>query len=528
MPFSLIDYLKRDSQYYSCISAIPIHFRLLTIYQMISPRHSSEITLETCLDDVEARFLYNLPESELSQAERLFFQIEQAWWFYEDFMADKHKHLPHFGNLKSFAETIFQHCPLLRKIQHNCEDLFNEFGAYKNQIPVFGCILLSPDMKKIVLICNWKGTSWGFPRGKINEGETPLECAIRETWEETGFEATNHCRKDDSLVVLTDEKVANLFIATNVPENTVFEPQVRKEISKVEFFDLNTLPKRSYGVHPFIPKLRHWISKRANASRTRGAKYATPTRLQAESRRSDKKRSDSFTSPDPASRKSQLRDPSIHFDSRNADTFAQEVSSGSKGWNVSAMFAANAKLTGRAFAYDGNPHAFGAHHPLFKDYRQSGGAVNAGSVTPPGGLDMATIAANSEKYLLTTKKLLPLESLLGPGLKVGGGGGVKGGTSSIVAKILPRPPPAAMTATSHGGAGSSPSSKVTKVKDGKDARAATAVTSSSEQAIATVQTDSRSGHGFMRSFVLDKPDVLRALDAILKDASILAAGDLLQ
>jgi hypothetical protein len=41
------------------------------------------ITLHQALEDVEVRFLYNLPESELSQIDRLFFQIEQAWWFYE-------------------------------------------------------------------------------------------------------------------------------------------------------------------------------------------------------------------------------------------------------------------------------------------------------------------------------------------------------------------------------------------------------------------------------------------------------------
>lgn len=42
-----------------------------------------EMTLEQALEKVEARFIYNLPESEFSHIERLFFQIEQAHWFYE-------------------------------------------------------------------------------------------------------------------------------------------------------------------------------------------------------------------------------------------------------------------------------------------------------------------------------------------------------------------------------------------------------------------------------------------------------------
>ena len=51
---------------------------------------SEVISFEHALEDVETRFLYNLPESELSSTDRLFFQIESAWWFYEDFFVDKY------------------------------------------------------------------------------------------------------------------------------------------------------------------------------------------------------------------------------------------------------------------------------------------------------------------------------------------------------------------------------------------------------------------------------------------------------
>jgi 8-oxo-dGTP pyrophosphatase MutT (NUDIX family) len=32
-----------------------------------------------------------------------------------------------------------------------------------------------------------KGGPWGFPKGKVNNQEAPLECAIREVYEETGY-----------------------------------------------------------------------------------------------------------------------------------------------------------------------------------------------------------------------------------------------------------------------------------------------------------------------------------------------------
>lgn len=41
------------------------------------------LSFDEALEKIEARFIYNLPETELSHIERLFFQIEQAHWFYE-------------------------------------------------------------------------------------------------------------------------------------------------------------------------------------------------------------------------------------------------------------------------------------------------------------------------------------------------------------------------------------------------------------------------------------------------------------
>ena len=56
-----------------------------------------------------------------------------------------------------------------------------------------GGIVLSED--KILLVKNKKGDSsadseswWGYPKGHLEEGEKPSEAAVREVYEETGFE----------------------------------------------------------------------------------------------------------------------------------------------------------------------------------------------------------------------------------------------------------------------------------------------------------------------------------------------------
>ena len=318
--------------------------------------------LDQALEDVEARFLYNLPASELNQVDRLFFQLEQAWWFYEDFMADVNPVLPHFHHLKTFAEKIFTHCPLLSQSHDKFVELFNNFNSYKSQIPVCGCIMLNPEMTKAVLVCTWKGKSWGFPRGKINENEEPLACAVREAMEECGYDASMQCKEEDQLVVMEETKTIKLFNATNVPESTVFIPQTRKEISEACFFLLDEFPKSTYAVHPFMPKLKRWISLKLKAQNAL-SKSPNPN-----GKKDKKAKSISSTAITSSPKRSTVPREFINFDNRNADTFAEEITNGSKGWGVSDMFKANAKLTGLRYEYDGNPHSFGAYHPQYVNY----------------------------------------------------------------------------------------------------------------------------------------------------------------
>jgi len=43
---------------------------------------------------------------------------------------------------------------------------------------------------KVLLILHREGNHWGFPKGKANPNESPLESAVRELKEETGLSVT--------------------------------------------------------------------------------------------------------------------------------------------------------------------------------------------------------------------------------------------------------------------------------------------------------------------------------------------------
>lgn len=263
---------------------------------MTSPNQS----LLDWLDDLCVRFIVNLPHEELQSVERICFQIEEAQWFYEDFIRPLDPRLPSM-NLRMFSQRMFQHCPLFAGFsEDHFLEAFQHFLQYKTRVPVRGAIMLNDDMTHAVLVKGWKkGAKWSFPRGKINKDEPDLECAIREVYEETGYDL-----KDAGLVrpetdmksipVNMREQSMLLYVFRGVPMDTYFEPRTRKEISKIDWYKLSDLPtlKRKnqgqqgqqgqqgagqdqfkdnsfYMVAPFLGPLKAWIKLQRKQDRHR-------------------------------------------------------------------------------------------------------------------------------------------------------------------------------------------------------------------------------------------------------------------
>ncbi|KAL1914972.1 uncharacterized protein VTP21DRAFT_7677 [Calcarisporiella thermophila] len=287
----------------------------------------AQATLDEILDDLCSRFIINVPEEELQSVERICFQIEQAHWFYEDFVREQNPQLPSF-NLKNFSKKIFQHCPLLSQWSNDHERAFADFMQYKIRVPVCGAIILNEKLDKCLLVKGWSSrSSWGFPKGKINKDESEDSCAIREVYEETGFDISPYLVETEYIEMTLKEQRIRLYLVEGVPEKTEFCPQTRKEISKIAWHKLSELPtwrpdsaakgmnggaipsgacgNNRYGggggsgaksdtegrtvrqsiikqnrsnfflVVPFVGKLRQWVSSRKKAKRKTGEGYTS-------------------------------------------------------------------------------------------------------------------------------------------------------------------------------------------------------------------------------------------------------------
>ncbi|KAG5513693.1 hypothetical protein PMAC_000731 [Pneumocystis sp. 'macacae'] len=232
------------------------------------------------LDDLSVRFIVNLPEEELISVARICFQIEQAHWYYEDFIRELNPQLPSM-HLRTFCLTLFGHCPLLWKWKKDQEKAYSDFLKYKIRVPVRGAIILNDACDECVLVKGWRNSSgWGFPKGKINKGERDSDCAIREVYEETGFDISGLLRPKDYIEITLREQNIRLYIVTNVSKDTNFETRTRKEIRKIKWHKLANLPAyfvskkkndckdnqesmhKYYLVAPFLEPLLKWIRKK--------------------------------------------------------------------------------------------------------------------------------------------------------------------------------------------------------------------------------------------------------------------------
>jgi len=117
---------------------------------------------------------------------------------------------------------------------------------------------------------SYKGNSWGFPKGKIDRDEDKVSCAVREVFEEVGYDCSEKINAEEYLEMQWQQQVMRLYVVPGVPEETVFETRTKKEIGEIAWQKIKDLPtsKDAHGkskpfwmVGPFIARLLKWLEK---------------------------------------------------------------------------------------------------------------------------------------------------------------------------------------------------------------------------------------------------------------------------
>lgn len=263
---------KKEKKTFEDVKAIPI--LISNSKTKIENEGIKKINIESVFDDLFLRFIGNLPDEEYVDKNRIFFQIEEAFWFYEDFYRENKEELPKLTfekfTLKIFENfsNLFENC----STEDEVKKLTSEFLLYKYSVPVCGGVILNEKLNKFLLVKGFYHHSWSFPKGKINKNESDLKCAIREIKEEIGLD----CEKlidENEFVELSENlkrKKIRYYMITGVNENYKFNPQTRKEIEEIKWFPIENLFKNKrlssefYPLKKCLPKILIWIKKKKN------------------------------------------------------------------------------------------------------------------------------------------------------------------------------------------------------------------------------------------------------------------------
>jgi len=235
--------------------------------------------------ELAARFVLNAPPEELADGNRLLFLVEQAHWYYEDFIREKDKSLPTL-TLRVFATNMFATVPQLKSRFKDISTIYAKFLAYKFSVPTCGAVLLNPAMDKCLMVRGWgkNSKSLGFPKGKMDAGETEADCAAREVEEEIGVNIRDFIVEEDKVhfyrklgkEMNTEQgkwtQKNTLFIIQGISEETKFLTHTRKEISDIVWnplwiFDLpddelNKYRAKYASCFPGLKAIAAWVKKK--------------------------------------------------------------------------------------------------------------------------------------------------------------------------------------------------------------------------------------------------------------------------
>ncbi|KAA6310925.1 MAG: putative decapping enzyme, partial [Streblomastix strix] len=117
------------------------------------------------------------------------------------------------------------------------QELFSQYMANKHRIPVYGAIIVNSKLDRYLIVKAFDGwDTWTFPKGKVEPGETGIQCAIREINEETGLNIENFITEYSPLLTVEErEHQLTMYIVIGVNDKQKLQTTVREATGRLEW-----------------------------------------------------------------------------------------------------------------------------------------------------------------------------------------------------------------------------------------------------------------------------------------------------
>jgi 8-oxo-dGTP pyrophosphatase MutT (NUDIX family) len=113
-----------------------------------------------------------------------------------------------------------------------------------------------------LLICQRSDDgSWAIPMGHMEEGETPLECAYREFYEETNLEITDKIKYLGRIKNLKKGRVKKIMHIFLFETDSKIQPDLNKAMDGYEHTECNYYTRKEIEDLNMIESLKKFILK---------------------------------------------------------------------------------------------------------------------------------------------------------------------------------------------------------------------------------------------------------------------------
>ena len=215
------------------------------------------------LNNLAMRYLSKIPKPFRGDRARIGFQVEKAYWEHiNQFEAKMVLWMENNFKLKDFARQIFPLVPWLKNHVDIVGDIISDFYKYKSCVPVYGVIILNKTLDKVVLVRSFRGIKWGFPKGKINQNESEVSCAVREAEEEVGLNLESKINPENWCEEVINGRIIRLYIVQIISESKNLEPKTKFEIEEIKWAPLTEfLHMAQRDAAPFYKYIRSFVNE---------------------------------------------------------------------------------------------------------------------------------------------------------------------------------------------------------------------------------------------------------------------------
>jgi len=202
------------------------------------------VIFHSTIQSLLRQYIYPMPHHDLINKVKVFCYLQQLYWDYLDYHIPKFTFLPKWSE-EDFICFILRYTGILQPyFKHEPSIEYKEWSAYVETIPVYGSVIVDSSRKWCLLLKVKFDNSvyrYGFPKGKINVGETPIDCAIRETKEEIGLDISSSVYKDYYVEDTIHGKFTRLYIVEGVSKKTKFKSMYKGECDGYEWMPIRKI-----------------------------------------------------------------------------------------------------------------------------------------------------------------------------------------------------------------------------------------------------------------------------------------------